>query len=414
MFNKRKTLSTAIRLACSGAVVTGLALSGMASAEEEAVKLEKEQVTGSHIKRTDIEGPSPVLVVDRADIEATGAATVSQVLRRLTINSGPSFDEKFTNSFAPGSAGISFRGLGQDATLVLLNGRRVSNYGFAQNINDAFVDLNSIPLGAVERIEILKDGASAIYGSDAIAGVVNIILRKDYEGTEIGFGYGGTDKGDGQETSVHLLSGVTGSAGNLTLNIDYFNRDAIDLKDRDFSRSADHTGQVTNDGYNFTSSTFPVANVRAADNLEWLGFNGRYDYNPWITMIPETERFGGLVTYNTDVTNNIELYAEASYNHVETDAQAAPTPLFGDLPPNKTNIGPISATNPFNTYGEDVYVRWRMEEFGPRKSHIETDATRLLAGLRGTFINGWDWDGAAIYSRSKTVWHPLCCLRTSI
>ncbi|MDJ0806390.1 MAG: Plug domain-containing protein, partial [Gammaproteobacteria bacterium] len=144
--------------------MSGLTLN-VAAEDEDPAALEKVEVTGSHIKRVDIEGPSPVLVIDRDDIDATGASTVADVLRNITSNTGPSFDEKFTNSFAPGSSGLSMRGLGQDATLVLLNGRRMSKYGFAQNINDSFVDLNSIPLGAIERIEVLKDGASAIYGS---------------------------------------------------------------------------------------------------------------------------------------------------------------------------------------------------------------------------------------------------------
>jgi iron complex outermembrane receptor protein len=107
------------------------------------------------------------------------------VLRNIPSNTGGSFGESFANSFASGAAGISLRGLGQKTTLVLLNGRRTAGYGFAQNLQDSFVDLNSIPSSAVERIEILKDGASAIYGSDAIAGVVNVILRKDYKGFEV-------------------------------------------------------------------------------------------------------------------------------------------------------------------------------------------------------------------------------------
>ena len=124
---------------------------------------------------------------------------MAEVLRSIPANTGGSFGESFSNSFAPGAAGISLRGLGQKTTLVLLNGRRVTGYGFAQNLQETFVDLNNIPASAIERIEVLKDGASAIYGSDAIAGVVNIILRKNYTGASVGASYGQTGDNDGEE-----------------------------------------------------------------------------------------------------------------------------------------------------------------------------------------------------------------------
>src|SRR4029079_19217327 len=134
--------------------------------------------------RVDQETVAPVDIITREQIDRTGQATVAEVLRNIPANTGGSFSESFTNSFAPAASGISLRGLGQKTTLVLLNGRRVTGFGFAQQLQDTFVDLNSIPASAVERVEILKDGASAIYGSDAIAGVVNIILRKDFHGIE--------------------------------------------------------------------------------------------------------------------------------------------------------------------------------------------------------------------------------------
>ena len=143
--------------------------------------MQRVEITGSNIKRIDAETVAPVEVITREEIERSGQPTIADVLRNLPANTGGSFGESFSNSFAPGAAGISLRGLGQKTTLVLINSRRVTGYGFAQNLQDTFVDLNSIPSSAVERVEILKDGASAIYGSDAIAGVVNIIMRRDYQ-----------------------------------------------------------------------------------------------------------------------------------------------------------------------------------------------------------------------------------------
>ncbi|MEN8179742.1 MAG: TonB-dependent receptor [Pseudomonadota bacterium] len=382
-------------LMCAGLAMSGLTLDVIA--EEDPAALEKVEVTGSHIKRVDIEGPSPVLVIDRKDIDASGGSTVAEVLRSITSNTGPSFDEKFTNSFAPGSSGISLRGLGQDATLVLLNGRRMANYGFAQNINDSFVDLNSIPLGAIERIEVLKDGASAIYGSDAIAGVINIILRKDFDGAEATVDYGASDKNDGNTSGFNLLTGTTNANSNLTFNLNYFRRKAVMLSDRDFSASANHDGQEDNDGYDFSSSANPVSNVRSAETGDWLAINGFFDYNPYITMIPATERLGAMINYNRELTADVNLYTQLIFNQNQTDAQAAPTPLFGD---NEDVV--VSADNPYNTYGEDVYTRWRMLEAGPRLSHIETDSYRFLTGLNG-MVGAWDWDAGFNFSRSKTV-----------
>ena len=162
---------------------SGVALSAVAQ-QQQSTQLQRVEVTGTNIKRIDAETVAPVEVITREQIARTGQPTVADVLRNLPANSGGSFGESFGNSFAPGAAGISLRGLGQKTTLVLLNGRRVAGYGFAQNLQDSFVDLNAIPSSAVERVEILKDGASAIYGSDAIAGVVNIILRRDFSGVE--------------------------------------------------------------------------------------------------------------------------------------------------------------------------------------------------------------------------------------
>lgn len=148
-----------------------------AYAAEEAKKVERIEVTGSRIKRTDIEGPSPVQSIGRADIENMGYDNLQQLLERMPVAGSGTFSTRGNNqdSTANGSAAVSLRGLGADATLVLINGRRVAISAFAEGITNSFVDINSIPVSAIERIDILKDGASAIYGSDAVAGVVNVL-----------------------------------------------------------------------------------------------------------------------------------------------------------------------------------------------------------------------------------------------
>ncbi len=164
MHVKHKTLARAL-LAIGGISTFGVAQVATAQQPAAPQRVERIEVTGSNIKRIDVEGVAPVQVITKADIERTGKSTIADVLRSISANSGNSLSEVFTNSFSPGAAGASLRGLGQKNTLVLLNGRRLANYGFAQNLQDTYVDLNTIPATAVERIEVLKDGASAVYGS---------------------------------------------------------------------------------------------------------------------------------------------------------------------------------------------------------------------------------------------------------
>ena len=198
-------------------------------------QLERVTITGSNIRRTDQETVAPVEIITREQIERTGRPTVADVLRAIPSNTGGSFGESFSNSFAPGAAGISLRGLGQKTTLVLLNGRRVTGYGFAQNMQETFVDLNSDPCTAIERIEVLKDGASAIYGSDAIAGVVNIILRRDFKGIEVAGDVGFFEGANDYRAS--LVAGF-GDLATQKFNVfgvfDYYKRDEMLLSDTKF------------------------------------------------------------------------------------------------------------------------------------------------------------------------------------
>ncbi|HKT27240.1 TonB-dependent receptor plug domain-containing protein, partial [Dyella sp.] len=161
----------------------GFALAANAQDSNPSSKtLEKVVVTGSSIPRTDLETASPVQVITAKDLQASGLPTVADYLQRLTSDGAGSIPSTFGNGFASGATGVSLRGLGAGSTLVLLNGRRMASFGLADDGQKVFTDLSTIPMEAVERIEVLKDGASAIYGSDAIAGVVNIILKSDFQG----------------------------------------------------------------------------------------------------------------------------------------------------------------------------------------------------------------------------------------
>ncbi|MEO8137077.1 MAG: TonB-dependent receptor plug domain-containing protein, partial [Betaproteobacteria bacterium] len=231
-----------------------VALGAASLAQAQTATTEKTVITGSNIKRVDAEPVAPVDIITREDIERTGLPTVAEVLRNIPSNTGGSYNESFSNSFARGASGISLRGLGQKATLVLINGRRTGGYGLAQNLQDTFVDLNSIPSSAVERIEVLKDGASAVYGSDAIAGVVNIILRKDYRGAEVS---GDVGFFEGKKDYRFTLTGGMGDLAkdkfNLFGTFDFYKREHLLQSDTEYLKSRDLRGEQG--GRNFQSLT---------------------------------------------------------------------------------------------------------------------------------------------------------------
>lgn len=434
---QKKQLAAAI---AASFVVSGLAVAQSQSSQPQ--KVEKVEVTGSNIKRVDSETVAPIEVITREQIERSGKVTVSEVLRDISINSGNSYSESFTNSFAPGASGISLRGLGQKATLVLLNGRRTAGYGFAQNLQDSFVDLNSIPSSAIERIEVLKDGASAIYGSDAIAGVVNIIMRKDYQGAEMS-----VSGGEGANNGQYRVTGTFG-AGNIAQNgfnvlgvVEYFKRDLIMLNETPFGKSRDYRGEAG--GRNFESLTGAgtwrqltaagaLTNVHRASescrgtivtaaeavergfmlpnnafNLAGNTFCSK-DFNDEFTAMPSTERIGAMGRATLRIGQNMTGFAELGYSN-NTSYQIFQAPFFAGttglqqtaagLRPFTYNINfaPGVAGNPFSTPARYVGV---FGDMGTRDTEVESETIRGLAGLRYTFGN-WDGETAVGFSRNE-------------
>ena len=198
--------------------------------------LQRVEVTGSNIRRTDTETASPVQVITKEEIDQSGKGTVAEYLQTLTADAQGSVPFTYGRGFSQASAaGISLRGLGANATLVLINGRRVATGVLADDAQRTYVDLNQIPLEAVERVEVLKDGASAIYGSDAVAGVVNIILKKSFVGTVVKATYGISQKSDGSEPRVAITHGMGDydkDGWNLLLNAEFGKKDRILYRDR--------------------------------------------------------------------------------------------------------------------------------------------------------------------------------------
>lgn len=389
-------------------------------------------ITGSNIKRSDYEGPQAVIVYDAKKIEQTGARTVSDVLKRLPQNTAGFTDSVNTGlSFSPGASAASLRGLGVTATLVLLNGRRIAPFPLAQNGTDSFVDLNSIPMEAIERIEILKEGASAVYGSDAIAGVVNVILKQNYSGGQIDTYYGNTTNKDAGELRESFLTGFANEKFHLMLNGNYYHRNPLADADRNFARSADKRdlGGIDlrssrgNPGTIFFSgnATFPDGSVavpkggNGRTNLPGFDPNNyflpgslpdgnlrnRFNFNDYTELISEMERWGALASFGYNITPHIEFFGEAGYQSVKTVTKIAPTP------PDTAGDGLIvPATNPFNPFGEDVQFLWRSVETGPRRDRVELDSYRYLGGLKFKDLpKNWSAEVAFLYTEANIVDH---------
>lgn len=232
-------------------------------AQQSSSTLQRVEVTGSNIRRTDTETASPVQVITQQEIEQSGKGTVAEYLQTLTSDGQGSVPFTYGRGFSGAtSSGISLRGLGANATLVLINGRRVASAVLADDAQRSYVDLNQIPLEAVERVEVLKDGASAIYGSDAVAGVVNIILKKSFVGTVAKVTYGMAEEGDGKEPRVAITHGrgtMEKDGYNLLLNFEAGKKDPIYYRDR-AGRGTVGVSAIGNPVYNFGFNPYSGGN----------------------------------------------------------------------------------------------------------------------------------------------------------
>ncbi len=393
-----------------------------ALAQDDEGELTPVVITGSNIPTVELEGPSPIVRIDREEINRSGAETVGELLRRLPQNNQGSYDEKFQNSFAPGTSGVSLRGMGMSYTLILVDGRRLGNHSMAQNMTTSFSSLNDIPMAVVERVEVLLDGASAIYGSDAIAGVVNIITRDNFEGLEINASYSNTTDDDMGTQRYSITGGTTGENGNAWVTVDYMQRNSVQMDDRDFSASANQTGAG---GYDFRSSSgnpgsikilpgsengyesgfyqVPIGSTGTPTAEEIIGAPGinRFDYNPWMTLTPEYERYGASSRVNYTLTDYATAFVHTTYRNLKVHQEMAPTPAFGDL--NTDTWGILPASNAFNPFGEDATFRHRLTEVGPRLFDIEDKVFRVIPGVKFDIGDSWQGEAAFLYNKKETV-----------
>jgi iron complex outermembrane recepter protein len=436
---KRTTLAKSLLIAFGGSTAL---YGGAALAQDQPTQeLQRVIVTGSNIKRTDTETPSPVQVITAEDLKASGFTSTQDVLHNLTANGQGTLSQGFGGAFAEGASGISLRGLTVGATLILIDGKRMAPYPIGDDGQRSFVDISNIPFDAIERIEVLKDGASAIYGSDAIAGVVNVILKKKYVGASINADVGTSFKNDGQTYGV---SGIWGfgdldkDGRNFYISGEIRKQRQIRYSDRDMS-SRDFTSSGGNDlslgvitpfNSNPNSLTGYVKNnVDTADTTKYfrpgcdqaaLDAKGCKYEDTWSYIQPQTENYNLVGKYTQNLGSDWQASVSGSFFERKLKAPAAPSStrttgfqgiaLGPGVGPTLLPVVPrttIPSTNPaFPQSAKDaglasgnLYYTF-LKELGPSITDIDSKTSRLAFDLTGRLGN-WELQAAAGYSEIK-------------
>jgi iron complex outermembrane receptor protein len=452
---KETVLSRSLRRLFAGGGAASLALFACAAHAQTAAPpapLPRVEITGSLIPRATKETAAAVITLNRNDIERSGKTTVAELLQTLAVDNQGSVPASFGSGFASGASGVSLRGLGVASTLVLLNGRRVAPYGLADDGQKVFSDLNIIPTEAVERVEVLKDGASAMYGSDAIAGVVNVILRRDFRGTAVRASFGQSRDHDGNDGVASLTWGrgdLQADRYNLLASLEYgrrgdiWNRDRADrahigrgdLRPWGFSaqESLGGTGAITATNMAGSAINGNVRNPATLDyvnrgNLAGAGFTrtfpgaacANFTRHPqgdpgggclvdaaqlYSQIQPSQERinFFGRATFQA--TPEVQTYAELNLYRSESATSSTPSAVSGAVgspagPVNSASVA-LGATHPDNPYfGQDARLRYMAADLGPRTGKTDSDFVRFLVGAKGS-MGPWELDTALLFSQNQ-------------
>lgn len=409
--NHRQARVLAVLFACVFASPPAI---GDAPGEDAAI--EEIVVTGSRIKRRDFTSISPISTLDRATIENTGQVTLETALNQLPQVT-PDL-ERTANNPGDGTARVNLRGLGSGRTLVLLNGRRVAPSGVG-----SAVDVNNLPQVLIERIEVITGGATTVYGSDAVAGVVNFITRKEFEGLGLDASAYTTGEGDSDIVDANLAFGlpIGGDRGNLALFAGYLDREPSFAGDRDLTSVPliDIGGELVEGGSTTTPSGVvfgppadlgdgPVQVTFTADGLPVAFRNpeDRYNYAPLNYLQTPLERVYGGAFFDYALGGQAEAYAEIMYTRNTASENLAPAPLGGVFATNTDNpVLTPEAQQVFADYfvpvGPDTVIYFlgrRLEEVGPRITERTNDYVRAVLGLRGDIGPRWEYDAWATYT----------------
>jgi iron complex outermembrane receptor protein len=431
-------------------------VAGGPSTPEEAVAPPKKSaeetivVTGSRIRRKDLTSAAPVTVVSKEQVQASGKVSIGDFLQELP-EQGNALNTSVNNG-GDGSTRINLRGLGSNRTLILVDGKRMVAGGTGA---DSTPDLNSIPTAAIERIEILKDGASSVYGSDAIAGVVNIITRKKMNGAEVSGYAGTTTSGGGSTYDINAAAGTSGEKGNLLFNIGYYNQNDIFAGNRGWAKQAlgyDYTAtDPTMREYPLGSTAIPQGRVTinpatcataagagntpaqqkvcndllakfgakkkafiydptsptAVDGFRpYLPTSDSYNYQAVNYLVTPQSRISLFTSGDTKLADFARGYFQASYVNRQSSQLLAAEPLFA-APFAGVQV---AAQNYYNPFGVDIPdARRRVLELSGRHIAEDIDTYRAVAGVDGTLpdsfgpAKGWFYDASFNYGRTSAV-----------
>jgi iron complex outermembrane receptor protein len=397
--------------ACPIIALLSLAVAPVLAQDEESQESEEKVdeiiVTGSRLITSRIDSPSPVLVIDATELKKSGVTTLGEFSRYLPQNALAQSDSGGVNKPLRGSAGFNLRGIGTDATLTLLNGRRIAPYGAAAD-SSPFVDINAIPVAAIERIEILKDGASAIYGSEAVAGVVNIITRRDFDYIVADVGYLVTTEGDGEELDLSIAGGWSGQSTSIAAVFSYFDRAIVWNRDREFSREADlreRGGRNARSEFSSPPTVFllesesfardPACPEQTDQNSQGISAPScLFNFAPFNSLQQPTERLGLSATLDHDFHDSMGGFLALLISSKETSSWGAPTPVFP--------IVFVPEQHPQNPFGEDLLAYYRLLDTPSRETITESDSWRVVAGLKGKMAKQWNWEVALTSGANKS------------
>jgi len=434
--NRNSEIARAVsRALAMGAVATASVYTAPASAQDQTAddNTQTVTVTGSRIRRVDTETAAPVFVLDTTAIQNSGVSTLGDLIQRIPSISGAATNPQVNNGGGTGESNVELRGLGAQRTLVLLNNRRI---GILGNTTTSAVDINMIPINLVERVEVLKEGAGAVYGSDAIAGVVNFITKKDWNGADIDVQYGKTTRNDGARRTASLSFGETGDKLSILIGGNYNKQEGVSAGNRDFSKfalylyrtssglgskvsaqqggsSRNVTGRVGLPAGNPIRTALGCSSVTRKDGATGTSPNDYrcftagdlYNYQPLNLLLTPQERGSLFTLANYKINDSLESYVEVVYNHTRSGFQLAALPFDA-----RADDSIVSKDNFYNPFGIDFggisginpNAQYRLEALGTRSSQVQTDQALANLGLRGEIgQSGWQWDLTAGLGRMQ-------------
>ncbi len=416
-----------------GTFFASLLIASGAGAQESAdtgeAELEEIIVTGTHIEGLS-ELALAVTVLNEDAIRDLGAVNMFDLLAYIPAISDFEFDDanNGTNGVRGDVAGVNMRSLGTGNTLVLIDGRRMVVHPTFQAINSVpstLYNVNAIPASSIRRVEVLRDGASAVYGADASAGVVNFITRRGQEGIEVSAKFGASSATDYDETEITARGGwsLNGGGTNISLFATYYDRSSVhisELGDLHFDLDRRNHPAIPEEWQGDsqlrnTSTRTPYAQVSVGaldPDLEFVGStfhvdpttgalvagssSERYNFNETAWVTPAVDRFNFMATLDHGFANGMSFFGDASYYQSTSNTQRAASPIDDGLA-----FLIVPSTGFYNTTGQDALItRWRPIDLGPRLIEVEQDVYRLLAGLRGD-LGDWSWESALMHSAAE-------------